>query len=1679
MLRHARRTPSNSNSNIITYASQGPPPASPAMRRKRKDPGGMLKLERVLGLTSSRPMVLSVNPTHDLVAYAAGCVVVLYNHKLDKQVGLLCSAVLNTAPSASAEGPAASSGLLGPGSRAPASLGTSPRTVGSQWTNNAFASPNINPLAGLMPMNISDPSVASSFGISNPSSNKNVKPKPVSSLSFSSDGQYLAVGETGHQPRILIWEVATQALVGELQGHKFGVQAVQFSPNSKYLVSLGFQHDGYLHVWHWRTGAQIASNRVTTKVNALTFSADGTFFVTAGLRHIKFWYLNVGASRKGGASVASSVQVLDGRAGILGELRDSNYVDAACSEDGRFTYAVTSTGILCLFSEGRIMEKWIDLHARGAYSVNLDDRCVICACTDGIIRLFEPESLQYIGTLAKPLPVGAYRGSMHESATEGNATAPVYADVLASQYEASSESLICIYSDRSLAVWDISNLSDAKLSRSHTFHTDCVWGVEVVPTVEGNESVHPFPPDTFVTYSADGSIKFWNLDENMGMLAPLSDSYESHTPEDSQFPRPSKEILSVLYVDENTKSWIQVPESQDGLDPGFNTVPMECGVRTVKISADGRFLASGDKGGNLRVHALSTLEKLTYQEAHDTEILAIDFTDPVNDEVPLLVATAGRDRLLHVFDVMNDFALVQTLDDHSSSITCIQFTADGSRMMSCGADKSIIFRNCHKVEGGIAYQPYHQAPGRATFYDMVLHHPSQTMAVVSGDRRFNVFALDSGKAIKSFKAETKGEDLTAGMAEVCSMTHVSLDPSGTIAAASGSDKSIRIYDLLHGTCLAHMICHSELVTGVQFISECNRIVSTSADGCVLIWRLSKDIVRRIHARVQESVTVPSYIQLKSTEILSSPNLRAIGASSRPMRIKKSTDKLTERLASYASETSGTSRRNSTTSMMSDDFDLRSEDNTDNWNERQQADANESCLEGASQHSFTPVTVEKSARTTGTRSRMPSGTPKTPVSRSRQSTVSQPAAVKSQRSSSRSGAHQPELPPWNRHVVKKERIPESPASSTRSSRPPSPRQRSTKTVIKGKWLATTTARPRATSLTVPNERVLQPNHDKANARTTDTDRHSLSDNAPSGKPSALAEDDEQEDELSEETESGFEDGPEFALRSSQQPSRSLKDARDTTSCLSSGAQHADDNTSGPHSRARTTDDALLSRAIDGEQYEQNQVDIEDEEDPNEGDLARDGDDEEGEEEESISEAGSEPECNSPLQRHDCLSADKGLPYSGGTLGKSASFQEGELLLSPIEGGVSQSASPTARVTSMMLSSSQGRRSLSAKFLTAHAAAVMLGLTQRAMQESPPASASATDSVESLPLEIESACVTPKAHYPSRGSKVETGPGNNDERQSSHTGSSGDTSWNETSLSRAVSGEEISLEERLNPRLLNMVAMKRKQRNLGSIPLGQRLSHDTFSQDVPSRECGEPVEHEAQSIQGRGGVSGLSVSDDYANEVARTRKRLVELGYLTSPGGSQRAPLSGDASNMGDSGLLKDGQASTPSSPQHRRGREQSQGSEFTQGVLASPATVDSPSSSHLTTGEMARSDCSFSDDGQANVSSNLDISTAAISTGSNLSMQTDRVGSFGEESLQDALEMIKNMIARKVQEANCSAAAINDKDTAEQTTKTTEWLKEAREGLLRLVGETQGQLWVLENKSTTTNGAFSQSCNPEP
>lgn len=42
----------------------------------------------------------------------------------------------------------------------------------------------------------------------------------------------------------------------------------------------------------------VAANKVSSKVTAVSFSEDSSYFVTAGNRHVRFWYLDHSGSAK-------------------------------------------------------------------------------------------------------------------------------------------------------------------------------------------------------------------------------------------------------------------------------------------------------------------------------------------------------------------------------------------------------------------------------------------------------------------------------------------------------------------------------------------------------------------------------------------------------------------------------------------------------------------------------------------------------------------------------------------------------------------------------------------------------------------------------------------------------------------------------------------------------------------------------------------------------------------------------------------------------------------------------------------------------------------------------------------------------------------------------------------------------------------------------------------------------------------------------------------------------------------------------------------------------------------------------------------------------------------------------------------------------------------------------------
>ncbi|KAI8831545.1 WD40-repeat-containing domain protein [Chytriomyces cf. hyalinus JEL632] len=734
-----------------------------------------------------------------------------------------------------------------------------------------------------------------------------ISSKAVSCVTFSqstSTACLLAVGETGHNPSISIHDVSENSKIAHIaNAHKFGVFSCAFSPaNSQILVSLGVQHDGFINVWMLNLHSsnsnpvKIACTRVSSvHLTSLQFMPSGSAFVTSGFRHFKYWNLdalniptasavaspsfNFSVSPTASNAHSSNVPIIDGVFATVGEHKNSTFMDiatfAAETSDGKQqqAYSITDKGILVLFNGERVMEKWVDLKVKGGLSIAICSRFIVCGCTDGIIRLFEPVTMKYIATLPKPhhlgVDVAQSIGARYVSTAPPNA---VYPDTVAVKVDITGEYITSVYSDRSLFIWDVKDVKHVGKFRSYLGHSDCVWGVEMFPNLSDDEYPRPetpyadspdaaqsptipphgLPPNSFVTYSSDLTIRFWNLDytsTGSGNEAAGAQRY---------FRRNiySKELLKIVYSKKD--DFINAIKGNTAESPTARPNSSDkAGIRTLRVNSNGKWMAAGDRSGNLTMYELDTFTERGTLEAHDGEILAMDFTLGHTDRgLPELLATGSRDRLIHVFNLRRNgvVQLIQTLDEHTSSITGVKFSEGGRKLMSSAADKSIVFRSLQEDlnrPGSASYTPFQNSTGRSTVFDIEMDPATgKHLLSVTQDRRLSLYNAGTGKLLRSHVIDgSSDKDDASSTSSPGGLLKMHLDPSGLYAAVAAADKCIRIVEVATGNVVASMLGHSEVVTGVKFSFDGKWIVSTSSDGCVFVWKCGGVLLKGIEEGV--------------------------------------------------------------------------------------------------------------------------------------------------------------------------------------------------------------------------------------------------------------------------------------------------------------------------------------------------------------------------------------------------------------------------------------------------------------------------------------------------------------------------------------------------------------------------------------------------------------------------------------------------------------------------------------------------------------------------------------------------------------------------------------------------------------------------------------------------------------
>ncbi|PKS06922.1 hypothetical protein jhhlp_005518 [Lomentospora prolificans] len=614
--------------------------------------------------------------------------------------------------------------------------------------------------------------------------------KAATCLALSRDAKFLAVGETGYCPRVLIFSLqdnSSDLPLVSISEHTFGVQSVAWSQDSRFLASLGAANDGFLYIWRIdsRTGAAKLSqqNRCTSFCKGMAWM--GSYLITFGVRHVKAWKVEEPPTispvkSKFGSEPNSTPQsqqkALSGRNILLGSLIDSTFTCAAVVDDGRAILCTEAGDVCVLEDDGKQM------------------------------KLQKALRLDFPVTSITLRDLTAYVGGKAGQFAALNVTSIVEfrSDGLISKAE-SSPGLVAL-----------GFLKDDNLVTIDTKHSINVWGPSYLPgKVTDTPASIPIPGQgepiigvqhlskpnsadaSFMTWSGSGRLIHWDLEGR---------------------------ITSTMNLE------IERGEFSSELD-------LENQVTVVESTKSGKTIVYADKLGVLRAVDFETKQYVLDTKAHSCDCQDVTIYE---DDDRFIMASSGRDRTTQLFhrpSATGEIEHFQTLE-FAAKVVKVIITED--KIFTCSLDRTLQVHEIVTKDGqpdAMAAIPSRVIALKASPTCMTMGPTDESIFVSLLDRSVCQYDVMTGRLIKSFKCT---DESGIESAVLDSLIMGKCHNKDFLLGISNTDKSVRVYDAQTGTFLDREWGHTEAINGIALIEEEDgnrKIVSVGSDSTIMVWSL--------------------------------------------------------------------------------------------------------------------------------------------------------------------------------------------------------------------------------------------------------------------------------------------------------------------------------------------------------------------------------------------------------------------------------------------------------------------------------------------------------------------------------------------------------------------------------------------------------------------------------------------------------------------------------------------------------------------------------------------------------------------------------------------------------------------------------------------------------------------------
>lgn len=197
---------------------------------------------------------------------------------------------------------------------------------------------------------------------------------------------------------------------------------------------------------------------------------------------------------------------------------------------------------------------------------------------------------------------------------------------------------------------------------------------------------------------------------------------------------------------------------------------------------------SGHRSGHINVYSLNAKTGSAGKSnnpdlhilAHESEVLSLSFSPAyttagalsiasptrrsmeVTDKSAVLLASGGRDGLIHIFDASSSaglkkerFSLLSTLPVHSSAVSIVKFTPDGRKLISCGmSDRTMVFSAVTVDDETKSVSKLKSVSTPEGTVNGLTIDATNKYVITSGQgKRLNIWAINSGRQARSYHLE--------------------------------------------------------------------------------------------------------------------------------------------------------------------------------------------------------------------------------------------------------------------------------------------------------------------------------------------------------------------------------------------------------------------------------------------------------------------------------------------------------------------------------------------------------------------------------------------------------------------------------------------------------------------------------------------------------------------------------------------------------------------------------------------------------------------------------------------------------------------------------------------------------------------------------------------------------------